>query len=108
MCDIVDFGILPHFLPLDGNLRVSRCWASVHRILEWDSHRPYRILRLQAATSCGLSSSLRCSFLLCICQDAISHVMYSPMSFFETTVRIIWLTVFLLPLNPISSLLAVS
>ena len=64
MCDIVDFGILPHSLPLDGNLRVSRRWASVHRILEWGNHRPYRILCFQAATSCGLSSSLRCSSLI--------------------------------------------
>jgi hypothetical protein len=109
MCDIVDFRILRHFLPLDGNLRVSRCWASVHWVLEWDNHRPYRILCFQAATSCRLSSILRCSFLLSICQDAISHVMYSPMSFFETTVRTTcqWLTVFLLPLNHISSRLAV-
>ena len=94
MCHIAVFGILPHGLPLDGNLRVSWCWASVHWVLEWGNHRPYRILCFQAATSCGLSSSLRCSFVLSICQDAINHVMYSPMSFFETTVRTIWLTVF--------------
>ena len=89
MCHVVEFGILPHCLLLDGNLRVSRYWASVHRILEWDSHRSYRILRFPAATSCELSSGLRCSFLLSTCQDGISRVMYSPMSFFETTVRTI-------------------
>ena len=108
MCHIVNFGILPHCLPLDGNLRGSRCWASVHRILECDSRRPHRILYFQAATSRGLSSGLRLSFVLSICQDAIGHVMYSPMSFFETTVRIIWPSVFLLPLSHISSRLAVS
>jgi len=101
MCHIAEFRTLPQFLLLDGNLRVSRCYSSVHRILEWDSHRSYRIRRFPAATSRELSSGLRCSFLLSICQDAISCVMYSPMSFFETTVRTIWLSAFPLPLNPI-------
>ena len=98
---------LPHCLPPDGNLRVSWCWASVHWVLEWDNRRPYRMLCFPAATSCKLSSSLRCFFLLSTYQDAISRVMYSPMSFFETTVRTIWLTVFLLLPNDISSRLAV-
>jgi hypothetical protein len=107
MRHIVIFVVVSHCVASDGNLRDVRSGASDHGVSEWHNPRVDRILRFKALASCRLSSNLRCFFLLTIWQDAISHVMHSPMSFFETTVRTIWLDAFLLRLNPVRSRLAV-
>jgi len=97
---------MPHYIPSDGNIRDARHCASGHWVLEWYNHRIYRVLCFQEATSRRFSLSE--SFLhLTSWKDGISHVMHSPMSFFETTVRIIGLAEILLPLILVRSLLAV-
>ena len=94
-----------HCLPSDGDIRYARRCASGHWVLEWYNHRVYRVLCFQEATSRRFSLSE--SFIhLTSLKDAISRVMHSPMSFFETTVRTIWLAEILLLLILVRSLLA--
>jgi hypothetical protein len=77
---------MPHFLLLDGDLRNARRRASVNHLFEWNNYRVARILSFQEASSRRFSVS-ESFFHLMFWKDAISRVMYSPMSFFETTVR---------------------
>ena len=97
---------MPHCLHLDGDIRGARCCASVHCVFKWHDHRVYRVLCFQEATSrrFSLSSSF---FYLTSRKDAISHVMHSPMSFFETTVRTVGLAEILVPLTILRSRLVV-
>jgi hypothetical protein len=76
---------IPYRLPLDGDLRGARYCASVHRICERYYYCAYHILSFQEASSRRFSLSESFSQLTPR-KDAISRVMYSPMSFFETTV----------------------
>ena len=78
---------MPHCLPLDGDLRDVRRRASVHRFFERYYYRVSHILSFQEASSRRffVSDSF---FYLIFWKDAISRIMHSPMSFFETTVRI--------------------
>jgi hypothetical protein len=79
---------MPHCLPLDGDVRDARRRASVHHFFEQYYHRVSHILSFQEASSRRFSVSE--SFLhLMFWKDAISRVMHSPMSFFDTTVRIV-------------------
>jgi hypothetical protein len=97
---------IPHYIPSDGDIRDARRCASDHWVLEWYNHRIYRVLCFQEATSrrFSLSESFPPPNVM---EGCISHVMHSPMSFFETTVRIIGLAEILLPLILVRSLLAV-
>jgi hypothetical protein len=79
---------MPYRLPLDGDLRDARRRASVHHVFERYYRCVYHIFSFQEASSrrFSLSESL---FHLTSRKDAISRVMHSPMSFFETTVSIL-------------------
>jgi hypothetical protein len=79
---------MPHCLPLDGDLRDARGRASVHRFFERHYHCVSYILSFQEASSRRFSV-IESFFHLMFWKDAISRVMHSPMSFFETTVRIV-------------------
>ncbi len=79
---------MPYCPPLDGNLRDAWRRASVHRFFEWYYHCVSHIFSFQEITSRKFSVS-EFFFRLTSQKDAIRRVMYSPMSFFETTVRII-------------------
>ena len=79
---------MPHCLFLDGDLRDARRCASMHHFLERYYHRVSHILSFQEATSRMFPVS-ESFFHLMFWKDAISRVMHSPMSFFETTVRIV-------------------
>ena len=77
---------MSHCLSLDGDLRDARRRAGMHRFFERYNHRVHHILSFQEASSRRFSVS-QSFFHLMSWKDAISHVMRSPMSFFETTVR---------------------
>jgi hypothetical protein len=81
---------MPHCLPLDGDLRDARRRASVHHFFERYYHRVSHILSFKEASSRRFSVSDSFFHLrLMFWKDALSRVMDSPMSFFETTVRIV-------------------
>jgi hypothetical protein len=98
---------MPHCLPSDGDIRDARHRASVRWVFEWYNHRVYRVLCFQEATSRRffLSESF---FHLTSWKDAISRVMHSPMSFFETTVRTVGSAEILFPLTVVRSWLVAS
>jgi hypothetical protein len=79
---------MPYRLPLDGDLRDARHRTGVHRLLERYYHCVHYILSFQEASSCRFSLSESFSHLTSR-KEAISRVMHSPMSFFETTVSIL-------------------
>ena len=79
--------IIPHCLPLDGGLRDVRRRASMYHFFEWYYYRVSHILSFQEASSRRFFVS-DFFFHLMFWKDVISRIMHSPMSFFETTVRI--------------------
>ena len=79
---------MSYCLPLERDFRDARRLPSDHRFFERFYRRVRHILGFKEATSCGFSvceSETRPNVLEL--KDAISRVMHSPMSFFETTVR---------------------